>query len=293
MEELPDVRFYKTVHPEIELETITFEKLFSNRADYDHLLDHPHRLHFYCILLVTKGKGIHHIDFKPYEYDKGSIIFVSKDQVHAFDPKFNSEGLIIVFNVKFLTKNVIHSDVLFLHRLYNYHLHTPILQYKEHKNEDLISIFENMHTEYHLEKIFAKQEILRSQLKILLLKSERIKRSSISTPSNLDWIELFTRFKTLVDNNQAKTRNAKDYAAHLKISHKHLNKVCKDATGKTSKQFIDSNIILEVKRRLSSSSMSVKELTYKFGFDEPTNFLKFFKKHTGQTPNQFRAELSN
>lgn len=84
---------------------------------------------------------------------------------------------------------------------------------------------------------------------------------------------------------------AKDYAAHLKISHKHLNTICKYATGKTSKQYIDSNIIIEIKRWLSSSSHSVKELTYKFGFDEPTNFLKYFKKHTGKTPIQFKSEL--
>ena len=74
----------------------------------------------------------------------------------------------------------------------------------------------------------------------------------------------------------------------MNISYKHLNEICKIVTGNTVKEIIDAFLILESKRRLVISDISIKELTYKLGFDEPTNFVKFFRKHTGQSPTQFR-----
>jgi AraC-like DNA-binding protein len=56
-----------------------------------------------------------------------------------------------------------------------------------------------------------------------------------------------------------------------------LNEICKTATGNTVKQYIDNYLILESKRWLCVSDLSVKELTYQLGFDEPTNFQKFLK----------------
>lgn len=47
-------------------------------------------------------------------------------------------------------------------------------------------------------------------------------------------------------------------------------------------------MVLEIKRALATSNASVQEITYTFGFDEPTNFVKYFKKHTGYSPAQFR-----
>ena len=243
-------------------------------------------------MLITKGTGIHRIDFHPYEYEKNSVIFVSKDQIHAFDNSFQSEGILILFTEQFLIKNVIHSDILFLHRLFNYHLNTPLIHPWEQTGDNLAPIFDAIYNEYYAPEEYAKEALLRAYLKILLLKAERIKkRSFIFKEGRSDWIDLFTRFKNLVTEHLAETRNAKDYAAKLGVSYKHLNEICKNVIGNTPKQFIDTVLVLEIKRQLTTSNRSVKKLTYDFGFDEPTNFLKFFKKHTDQTPTQFRRTL--
>jgi len=150
----------------------------------------------------------------------------------------------------------------------------------------------DMYEEYHSPESFAKEEILRSYLKLLLLKAERIKGTLITKKEkNTAWIDVFTRFKTLIEDHHTETRNAGDYAEKLNLSYKHLNEICKNVTGHTAKGFIDTYLILEIKRQLSISDLSIKELTYQLGFDEPTNFLKFFKKHTSQTPTQFRQNL--
>lgn len=290
--EIPRINFLKQTRAKIEFDTFKLSSLFARRDKLDHPLDGDHRIRFYAILLITEGTGVHRIDFHPYPYETGSIIFVSKDQIHAFDDCFRSEGILILFTEQFLIKNVIHSDILFLHRLFNYHLNTPLIQPGEQTGDNFAAIFNDIHTEYHATEEHAKEAVLRAYLKILLLKAERLrKRSFIFKEGKPSWIDLFTRFKVLVTEHHSETRNAKDYAARLGISYKHLNQICKNVTGNTPKQFIDTYLILEIKRQLSISNLSVKELTYDFGFDEPTNFLKFFKKHTHQTPTQFRRAL--
>ena len=59
--------------------------------------------------------------------------------------------------------------------------------------------------------------------------------------------------------------------------------------GKSPKEMIDDRVVLEAKRLLLYSDSSVKEISHELGFDEPTNFIKYFRKHVAQTPNTFRA----
>lgn len=293
MARLPDIKFLKQNRVEIEFETFKLSHLYARRDHLDNRLDRDHRIQFYLLLLITKGTGIHRVDFQPYPYDEGSVIFISKEQVHAFDTRSRSDGIVILFTEQFLNKHVIHSDILFLHRLFNYHLHTPVIHNQKEAGENLSLIFNQIHDEYHSTSNYAKEELLSALLKILLIKAERIKKPVISKDGASGWVDLFIRFKNLVSENHTQTRNAKDYAAKLNISYKHLNETSKAATGNTPKQFIDNYLILEIKRQLAISNLSIKELTYHFGFDEPTNFLKFFKKHAAQTPAQFRNTLTS
>ena len=198
----------------------------------------------------------------------------------------------ILFTEEFLSRNLIHSDILSLYRLYNYHLQEPIIQPEETGTDRFKIIVNEMYWEYLLSNSFAKEEILRLLLKLLLLRAERIKRTLIPTEKNAEWFTTFSIFKNHLEKQFAQTRNASDYAKMMNISYKHLNDICKSVTGNTAKVFIDQFIILETKRRLAISDIPVKELTYALGFDEPTNFVKFFKKHTRQSPSQFKKKLT-
>ena len=82
----------------------------------------------------------------------------------------------------------------------------------------------------------------------------------------------------------------KDYAEMMLISTKLLNQVVKAFTLNTVKTFIDDYIILEAKRSISISDLSLKEIAFSLGFDEATNFTKFFKKKVGISPKEFRDQ---
>ncbi|MGB3145681.1 MAG: helix-turn-helix domain-containing protein [Maribacter sp.] len=74
------------------------------------------------------------------------------------------------------------------------------------------------------------------------------------------------------------------------ISTKHLNQVVKDFTLNTAKTFIDDYVILEAKRAIVSTDKSLKEIAFDIGFDEVTNFTKFFKNKMNMTPKAFKAQ---
>ena len=138
---------------------------------------------------------------------------------------------------------------------------------------------------------FAKHEMLRALLHVLLLKAERAKEIKSISGVKTIWLDTFRDFKNTLQKEYTTTRNSRVYASKLFISYKFLNDIVKKLTGKTVKAFIDDFVTIEIKRYLVSTSLSIKEISYRTGFDEPANMIKFFKKNTQKTPLQFRKEL--
>ena len=78
------------------------------------------------------------------------------------------------------------------------------------------------------------------------------------------------------------------YCEKLFVTEKRLNKATTQILGKTPKQMIDERLLLEAKRLLVHETHTIKEIAYELGFDEPTNFIKYFRKHTQKSPTEFR-----
>jgi AraC-like DNA-binding protein len=74
----------------------------------------------------------------------------------------------------------------------------------------------------------------------------------------------------------------------MNISEKRLYHATTTTMGKTPKVIIDEKVMLEAKRLLIHTNLSIKETGYDLGFAEPTNFIKYFRRHTGKTPSEFR-----
>jgi AraC family transcriptional regulator, transcriptional activator of pobA len=212
---------------------------------------------------------------------------ISKGQIHAFDESSEYKGYLVVFTEAFMHKYIAPSTIAQINHLYNYFL-------KQEKINDP----DRNHTLFSRLKKELKStssslpNIVGSLLSIYLLKlnEENIHLATISVDNK--YLDYFNHFRSLVELNFSKTRDAKVYASDISISYKHLNEVCKEVVKTTAKSFIDSYVILEAKRMLVSTSLSAKEIAFILGFDEATNFLKYFKKHTSLTPVEFRNTLA-
>ncbi len=251
-----------------------------------------HRVKYYKILIITNGIGQHNIDFKKHDFSTGIFVFTAKNQVQSYDFKPGNSGYIITFSESFLNETIRTHKGLSKTWLYNFHFNKPTVQVVAKEQEYFVTLTERIFQEFNKKDGLVDDEIIQALLNLLLLNSERIKKEELLKSSNLDYCNIFFSFKNLVETKYSATRNATYYADELKISYKHLNNICKQFIKKTAKQFIDDFIVLEAKRCLLTSNMSVKEITKHTGFDESTNFVKYFKKHTKLSPVQFRNRYS-
>jgi len=102
---------------------------------------------------------------------------------------------------------------------------------------------------------------------------------------------LFYRFIVTVENNFKQQRSVGFYADRLCVSPKHLSAVVKEVSGRTAGEWIDSYVVAEIKRLLTSTDMSIQEISCKLHFVNQSFFGKYFKSHTGVSPREFRNRV--
>ena len=100
--------------------------------------------------------------------------------------------------------------------------------------------------------------------------------------------ELFNRFMRLLERNYKQSRDVNHYAAQMNITSKYLTNIVRQVTGHTPKTIIDQYVILQLKIQLKRSGQNIKEMAWEYHFSDVSFFCRYFKKHTGQTPQQVR-----
>ena len=101
--------------------------------------------------------------------------------------------------------------------------------------------------------------------------------------------ELFNRFMMLLEKDCKISRDVNYYAEKLNISSKYLTNIVSQVTGHTPKTIIDQYVILQLKMHLKRTTQSIKEMAWEFHFADVSFFCRYFKKHTGLTPQQIRS----
>jgi len=253
MNKLPKIKF-RTDLDQIGFEILSLESLTKTEIPKDHNPYQPHRINFFAVLMLEKGKVNHIIDFKKTIISQNECLIISKGQVHCFDKLNEYKGY-----------------------------------YKVDK--DSVEIFELLNKEQKLKHHNLKSNIIASLLSAFLLKLENHNQKEPFKATYNHQYDLFVSFEKHLEIHFAENRNAKFYAEKQNITYKHLNEVCKQFSNKSAKEFIDDFIILEAKRQLTSTTLSVKEIAYYCGFDEVTNFQKYFKKIATETPISFRQKF--
>lgn len=283
MRDVQDVTFRSGDGSDTGLEVTTWRALRAKRID-EHLAL-PSRPYFHVILHVMEGSAKHLVDFEPHALVRGDSIFICKGQVHQFDLRSRFDGILLFFTEEFLVRHSGRSTALADIRLFNYHLYPPVVKRAIAQREGLSELFLSLLEEYQ-HKEARSVEVLHHWLELLLLKAERGKPGiPVARITGRDYAE-FMRFKNFVEADFSKTRRAEDYADRMACSLKTLNALCKRATGRSVKTFVDERTVLEIRRHLSVKDKSVKELAFALGFEDASNLVKYVKRLTGKTPGE-------
>jgi len=246
-----------------------------------------HRHDFFYILALEKGAGLHEIDFTPYEVGDYTIFFMRPGQVHQHTLKAESKGFLLEFK----------SDFYHPHdKASNHHLRKAsgknCYQTDAEKFKKLFSLLTYIFQEY-TDKQKGFQEIIKANLGVFFIELIRQKDSSTvhAGSANPYMQERLEDFFELLENNITTEKQVSNYADMLNLSLHQLNTITKTLLNKTASELINEYIILESKRYLLATSNQVNQIAYHLGYEDASYFIRFFKKHTGYSPEAFRQNL--
>lgn len=255
------------------------------------VIDKYHRHDFVEILWVNRGQSTQVIDFQSYEVQHQEILIIPQGCVHFTPMPQNFEGKILLFTKEVFTpeqyKHLQAFRVLDIFHA-NHLLHPPNIA-------ELLPYFSALEQEYqiYLQQKEASHQItlLQNLLFTLLLKLEGIAQQlhppTLTHPED----NLFKTFTTLVEKHYPTQHRVAYYVEQLNITNKKLNQVLSSQAGKTANEYITERILLEAKRYLCYSDLSIKEIAYSLGFDDSHYFSRLFKKKTQQSPEAFRKSF--
>lgn len=239
-----------------------------------------HRAEFYQFLWIRGGELRLMLDFRELCLRAEEALLIAPGQVVRYHLEEQSEGFSVLFVPEFLGEA--HSDRPLLQQILRASLSGE--QGVSLRGLPIAGLLAQLDCELAREASFEQLIIARSCLRILLAELARSLPNAIGRGG-----ELAGRFFDLVEEEHRRLHQIQDYLQRLGVMEKPLTQAVRQAVGRTPKVYLDQRRLLEAKRYLVYSELSIKEIAYQLGFDEPTNFNKFFRKHAGLTPLDFRA----
>jgi len=250
---------------------------------------YPHRHDFYEILYLSKGSGFHVIDGNKYDIQPPCIFFMSPGQAHKIEFSNDIEGFIFIFTAEFYLLNrsnqnrLIEFPFFFTIRQDN----PPLLLHDNSDIRFLESLFKKGIDEIQKERYSI--ELLRSVLDLILTTSASLYKTDENKLKGKGHI-LVKKFFQLVEENYQGNLSVTQYADIMALTPNHLTQTVSQLTGKTSSQIIKSKQILEIKRLLIHTNLSVTEIAHRLNFPDQSYFARFFKREVGISPLQYRAK---
>ena len=247
-------------------------------------LNDPGRKDFFEVVWLKNEDPLHGISDPAHGIKGDWIYLIPPYRVHQLN-KAGKTGELISFKRSMLEEE--DKDFLLdLFRIFNVQGEFSCLRLDEASSKELGDIYHIIETEYNRDgNSFV---MLKALLKVFLLKLITVKEHEF-TNHDIHQKRLY-EFLMLLESNFQTVTNIDFYAGKLGISSKRLNQILKEKLNKTGTQIIHDRIILEAKRKIIHSDVTIKEIAYDLGFTDRPYFSRFFKKQTGETPEEFQKK---
>lgn len=250
------------------------------------LLHDLHRHDFYFLLILIKGQGIHIIDFTTYDLQDNSISFLRPGQVHQLELKADSSGFLIEFNEGFY-----HPDTANARQRLRKASNKNYCVLRADRFSLIMSTLELLFHEY-TDKEEGYLDAIRSGLDILLIEYVRQSPDPKGSPPKINPYtqERLEEFLELLDRHITTNKQVSAYAQLMSLSLYQLNQITRSSINKSASDLINEHIILEARRQLLATTNQVKGIADHLGYEDTSYFIRFFRKHTGITPDAFRQQ---
>ncbi|SEM67196.1 AraC-type DNA-binding protein [bacterium A37T11] len=250
------------------------------------VLAKPHRLSYYYFQFIGIKSAIFKTDLQEFTASSGQMVFGLPNQIFTKLPyKKDMQQYALSFDES--TLSLLPGKYPFLVNPFNVHTIAFDSMAQERVKANFLTLF-------HLLNDAPKQkksDIILAYLHTLLTEFnsayfEQYASAEISTDSRF---AKYVAFRVAVETNLTEQHDVQHIAKNLALTSSSLYALVKQFSGISPKEWITNRIILEAQRKLQYSTISVKELAYSLGFNDPGYFSRLFKKSTGMSVSQYIA----
>lgn len=262
-------------------------------VDNDVFRDH-FRTDFLTILVITGGEVSFSLNLKKYTGVKNDLIVAAPNAVKQMHKVTSNTTLSVVsFTAGFLGKMGMPDNMT---ELFDYFTSkfSPLWKLKQKEATFILKLIDELFNRnammdkhpYGKELLYHSFQIFLYELKALSMQFAESSSTAVSRKESL-----VMNFTSLVQKQFKSERNLQQYAQQLFITPKYLTETVKEITGKNAGEIIDNFVVLEAKILLDNPKLSIGEITEMLHFSDQSFFGKYFKRHTGFSPKEFRNSL--
>jgi len=258
-------------------------KTFEKATD----LQQPRRIRKYVLIWCASGSATIVIDENEFVLQPNTVVTITSGQVHYFKKAKAAKGFVLEFTYDFFCKDdkdieLIFHNSLFCHFAMNEVIALGKSQLAERELKQIAIELQQKPYQYLIS--------VHSMLKLILVE---INRSKIKLGGEIYKPDaLFLKFLETIRANFKNNLTVRQMAVSLHATEAKLNELSKLHTGRTAQSVIHGLIASEAKRLFTYEKLSVKEVAYELGFNDPFYFSNFFKKQTKQSPKSYKEKYS-
>jgi AraC family transcriptional activator of pobA len=262
-------------------ENSPFLKVTPFRKDIRKTAPHKHHSYFEIIYLEA-GKGYHSIDNKKYEVRPPVFFFIRHEQVHHWDldDDVEPEGFVLILKKPFFENSLDAELKLLLARISK-------LSCAYLKENAVISQLFKMLVKENAAENESFSSFTEGIMKALYVKILQLGQPV--TERHHHQAELFQAFTELLIKDHPKKNKVAFYASLLNTTPQNLNAVCRKATDQSAAEVLAEYLIDEAKRFLVYTENTISDISFILSFKDPSYFVKYFKRYTSHTPQEFRG----
>lgn len=246
-------------------------------------------IHNFIKIVFVKAGGHATIDFQAYHLQQDAFFFINVGQYYWLDN--DCSGSLLYYNRDFYCVEIhdkeVACDGILFHNVYD----VPVVLTDKKASVDLQNNLQQIKNEIELDDS-SIEEMLRILLKQIIIKCTRLWKQEhhVAGEQSRPEVEFSRTFSQLVECHYTQQHTVAEYASLLNITAKALNKRITRYSNTTPNDIIKNRIILEAKRLLVHTQLSIKEIAYKLGYDDISYFTRFFTKQAGAAPQIFRLQ---
>lgn len=247
----------------------------------------PHRKTVNDFVFIRKGSIEKMVCSSLFGVEEGMIMLLPPHKIRTFIHNSpDVEGFYCHFSNEFIAEG---PGLKYLQEILNHAdlIDDPTLFLDQEHRERIFVILQQMEELYrHRQSLDLIRLYLFTVLGEVRHFIEKLPRPDLSANEALVF-----RFRKLITSQIQNLHSVKEYADLLSISPNHLNKSIKKTTGKTASEIINESLLMEAKALLSLPNLSVSEIAFALGVDDVSYFSRFFKKHSGLSPSDYRKGI--